>query len=57
MSRKTDKECAQQAVAAAMAGETPAVTKRLIESSMTRDEMARGSAYIASGQKVTGKGR
>lgn len=57
MPRKSDKECAQTLIAAAVvANGNPAVAKAYtLASGLTRDEMARGAEHIKSGQKVTGR--
>ncbi|MFE6001458.1 hypothetical protein ACFQ6C_32095 [Streptomyces sp. NPDC056454] len=55
MARKSDKQCAQQAVAAAVVGKTKDGTKQAMGATMTRDEMQRAQAYLASGQSVTGR--
>lgn len=57
MPRKTDKECAQALVAAAVVakGDPAAAKVATLASGLTREEMARGAAYIQSGQKVTGR--
>lgn len=56
MSRKSDKECAQQMVAiAVVVGNNKELGKEAMQRTLTRDEMARGGAYIESGKKVTGK--
>lgn len=59
MCRKTDKECAQALVAAAMVadGSQQAAKANILASGLTREEMARGAVYIESGQKVTGPAR
>lgn len=55
MARKTGKECAQTAVAAAIAsGGNKELTKTLIRGELTREETGRAMKYLASGQKVTG---
>jgi hypothetical protein len=57
MARKTDKECAQALIAAAVIakGDPVAAKTNTLASGLSRDEMARGAAYIQSGQKVTGR--
>lgn len=52
---RTDKDCAQTLISAAIASRGDQNTaKTLIENNLTHDEMARGAAYIQSGQPVTG---
>ncbi|SCD43237.1 hypothetical protein GA0115253_1004532 [Streptomyces sp. Termitarium-T10T-6] len=53
--RKTDKQCAQAAVAAAIVTGTQSGTKKVITESLTRDEMQRAQAYLQSGQSIKGK--
>lgn len=53
--RKTDRQCAQAAVAAAIVTGTKGGTKEVISGSLTREEMVRAKAYLESGQPVTGK--
>ncbi|WP_157875724.1 MULTISPECIES: hypothetical protein [unclassified Streptomyces] len=53
--RKTDRQCAQAAVAAAIVTGTQSGTKQVITESLTREEMARAKAYLESGQPITGK--
>ncbi|MFJ2418300.1 hypothetical protein [Streptomyces brevispora] len=55
MARKTDKQCAQQALAAAIVGRTESGTKDALNITMTRDEMRRAQAYLNSGKPVTGR--
>ncbi len=55
MARKTDKQCAQQAVAAAVVGGTKDGTKDAMRATMTGDEMRRAQAYLASGKPVNGR--
>lgn len=56
MTRKTDKDCAQTLIAAAIAsGGSQGIAAELIEKNLTRDEMARGAAHIESGKPVTGR--
>ncbi|MFE2651664.1 hypothetical protein ACFXGY_17205, partial [Streptomyces sp. NPDC059346] len=55
MARKTDKQCAQQAVAAAVVGGTKNGTKTAMNVTMTRDEMRRAQAYLASGKPINGR--
>lgn len=59
MARKTDKECAQTLVAAAMVanGSQEQAKQNILMSGLTHEEMARGAVYIESGQKVTGPAR
>ncbi|MEV5944607.1 hypothetical protein [Streptomyces sp. NPDC051994] len=53
---KSDKECAQAAVAAALVSQgSPQLTQQLMESKLTTDEMQRAQAYLQSGQKLTGR--
>lgn len=53
--RKTDKQCAQAAVAAAIVGKDLTGTKKAMNVTMTREEIKRGQAYLQSGKPVTGK--
>lgn len=56
--RRNDKECAQQMVAIAqVVGDNKELGKAAMERTLTRDEMARGGAYIESGKKVSGPTR
>ncbi|WKV79013.1 hypothetical protein HBB06_13075 [Streptomyces sp. SNU607] len=55
MARKTDKQCAQQALAAAIVGGTKSGTEQAMNVTMTRDEMQRAQAYLKSGKPVTGR--
>ena len=59
MPRKSDKECAQTLVAAAIVsrGDAAAARTATLASGLTGEEMARGAAYIQSGKKVTGRTR
>jgi len=53
---KSDKECAQTLVAAAVAARGDRdVCRLLVERNLTTAEIARGGAHIASGKTVTGK--
>lgn len=52
--RKTDKECAQAAVAAAIVGKNLDGTKTAMNATLTRDEMQRAETYLKSGQPITG---
>ncbi|WP_157872136.1 hypothetical protein [Streptomyces silaceus] len=54
MFKRTDKECAQELVAAAMVTKDSDETAEVIRQTMTLGEMARGGAYIRSGKPVTG---
>ena len=55
---RSDKELAQAATAAAIAsGGSKELTEALIEGDMTREEVGRAMAYVASGKKVTGPAR
>lgn len=52
--RKTDKECAQQAVATVVvAGK--AGSKEVMDKTMTTDEIQRAVRYLESGQTIHGK--
>lgn len=53
--RKTDKQCAQAAVASAIAGQTKSATRQVMEANLTREEMERAQDYLASGKPVTGR--
>ncbi|WP_331731777.1 hypothetical protein OG298_45070 (plasmid) [Streptomyces sp. NBC_01005] len=53
--QKSDKRCAQIAVAAAMAAPTDADTRFLVGQTLTRDEMKRAKAYIESGKPIRGR--
>ncbi|WP_069883512.1 hypothetical protein [Streptomyces luteocolor] len=54
---RTDKQCAQELVAAAMVTKDADETARVIrQKGLTQEEMARGAAYIRSGKRVTGRG-
>ncbi|WP_331723447.1 hypothetical protein [Streptomyces atratus] len=53
--QKSDKRCAQIAVAAAMAAPTDADTRFLVKETLTRDEMERAKAYIESGKPIRGR--
>ncbi|RPK56192.1 hypothetical protein EES43_24430 [Streptomyces sp. ADI96-02] len=53
--RKTDKQCAQQAVAAAIVTGTQTGTERAVAESLTREEMQRAKAYLESGKPLTGR--
>ncbi|MEV8548341.1 hypothetical protein AB0L04_00600 [Streptomyces glaucescens] len=54
-SRKSDKECAKELTAAAIVSRgDQSIARELIERNLTREEMARGAAYLQSGKKVTG---
>ncbi|MFB6659696.1 hypothetical protein ACFCXL_02325 [[Kitasatospora] papulosa] len=55
MARKTDKQCAQQAVAAVMVGKTKSGSEQAMNVTMTRDEMQRALAYLKSDKPVTGR--
>ncbi|MFB7547964.1 hypothetical protein [Streptomyces sp. NPDC056154] len=55
MFRKSDKRCAQIAVAAAMTGPTDADVRFLVGETLTRDEMKRAKAYIESGKPIRGQ--
>ncbi|MCX5166383.1 hypothetical protein OOK39_46060 [Streptomyces sp. NBC_00264] len=55
MSRKSDKRCAQIAVAAAMAAPTAADTRFLVKETLTPNEMVRAVAYIQSGKPIRGR--
>ncbi|NEB42296.1 hypothetical protein [Streptomyces sp. SID14515] len=55
MARKTDKQCAQAAVAAAIVTGTESGTKKVVSESLTRDEMRRARGYLQSGQSIKGK--
>ena len=52
--RKTDKECAQAAVAAAIVGRSLDGTKTALHATLTPDEMQRAQNYLKSGQPITG---
>lgn len=55
MSRKSDKECAQTLVAAAIAAPHDASLRQAaVQRSLTVEEMVRGAAYIESGKTVRG---
>lgn len=54
MGWKSDKECAQKAVAAAAAGGSQEVTQTLIERNLSTDEIERAKAYLESGKSITG---
>jgi hypothetical protein len=55
MTRKTDKECAQTLVAAAIAAPNDASLRQAaVERNLTTAEMVRGAAYIESGKTVRG---
>ncbi|MET9376261.1 hypothetical protein ABZX98_19245 [Streptomyces sp. NPDC002992] len=56
-SYRSDKECAQIAMAAGITGTAhgrPAA-RRLVEHHLTEDEMRRALAYLESGKPVTGR--
>lgn len=56
MSHKSDKDCAQTLVAAAMAApHDDNARQTLVQQQLSDSEMARGAAYIASGQDVRGR--
>ncbi|MER6602502.1 hypothetical protein [Streptomyces parvus] len=55
MARKTDKQCAQAATAAAIVGKTDTGTKQALHATLTTDEMRRAQAYLQSGKPITGK--
>ncbi|NED15796.1 hypothetical protein [Streptomyces sp. SID9124] len=55
MARKTDKQCAQAALAAAIVGQNLGGTKTAMHVTLTRDEMRRAQAYLKSGKPVTGR--
>ncbi|MGW1179762.1 hypothetical protein ACWD7Y_01775 [Streptomyces drozdowiczii] len=55
MARKTDKQCAQAALAAAIVGRTKRGTTDALNVTLTRDEMRRAQAYLKSGKPVTGR--
>lgn len=55
MSRKSDKECAQTLVAAAIAAPHDASLRQAaVQRSLTVEEMVRGAAHIESGKTVRG---
>lgn len=55
MFRRTDKQCAQAATAAAIVGKTSTGTTQALHATLSRDEMRRAKAYLESGKPVTGK--
>ncbi|WP_331763112.1 hypothetical protein OG571_47275 (plasmid) [Streptomyces sp. NBC_01369] len=55
MFRKSDKRCAQIAVAAAMAAPTDADTRSLVKETLTPDEARRAKEHIESGQPIRGR--
>ncbi|MER5610765.1 hypothetical protein OHA19_19725 [Streptomyces sp. NBC_00012] len=55
MFRKSDKRCAQIAVAAAMTTPSDADVRFLVKETLTRDEMERAVAYIQSGKPIRGR--
>ncbi|RPK78875.1 hypothetical protein EES45_16565 [Streptomyces sp. ADI97-07] len=52
---KTNKECAQIAVAAAIVGGNAAGTAQAMNATLTSEEMGRAQAYLRSGKPVRGK--
>ncbi|MGW1347690.1 hypothetical protein ACWCQE_00250 [Streptomyces sp. NPDC002409] len=54
--KKTDRECAAIAVAAAIVAPNPADTRSLIKQTLNRDELERAKDYIASGKPINGRG-
>lgn len=55
MTRKSDKECAQTLVAAAIAAPNDAALRQAaVQRNLTIEEMVRGAAHIESGKKVHG---
>ncbi|MGW2112009.1 hypothetical protein [Streptomyces sp. NPDC001948] len=50
--KKSDRECAAIAVAAAMVAPADADTRSLISQTLTREEMQRAKAYIESGKPI-----
>lgn len=55
MTAKTDKDCAQTLLAAAIvAPDDTNARHTVIQQQLTDTEMVRGAAYIASGQPITG---
>ncbi|MFF8422952.1 hypothetical protein [Streptomyces sp. NPDC015680] len=55
MSRKSDKECAAIAVAAAMVAPTHTDTQSLINQTLTREEAQSAKDYIESGKPIRGR--
>ena len=55
MPRKSDKECAQTLIAAAVAAPHDASLRQTaVQRNLSTEEMVRGAAYIESGQNVRG---
>lgn len=55
MARKSDKECAQTLVAAAIAAPHDAALRQTaVQRNLSTEEMVRGAAYIESGKEVRG---
>ncbi|WP_187439003.1 hypothetical protein [Streptomyces sp. sk2.1] len=54
--RKTDRECAALAVAAAIVAPKPADTRSLIKQTLNPDELQRAKDYLASGKPIGGRG-
>lgn len=54
MARKTDKQCAQTAIAAAVVTGTKGGTADAIKYTLTHEEIQRAQAYLKSGKPVTG---
>ncbi|MGW6741671.1 hypothetical protein ACWGDX_13245 [Streptomyces sp. NPDC055025] len=52
---KSDKRCAQIAVAAAAVGKTDQTAQLLIKETLTPEEMERATEYIKSGQTLLGR--
>ncbi|MGW1468437.1 hypothetical protein ACWCPT_29345 [Streptomyces sp. NPDC002308] len=52
---KTDKQCAQAAVAAAMVTTDDKTCNQLIDATLTVDELLRAKAYLESDKPITGR--